>query len=167
MSKKKKNWKNELKRCKSIKAYSSKLSKKGRIKGKNKKETMTLRGMCCHHIITKKGKLKPTLETYDKDTKICRVCTHTFNPNFHEGDKLRQTIDNGREIIDQMKFALVALGAKPETIDFVCQAGGYWEHIEKLYKKTVSIVKKRNSLKVKNKKSDRSKIFNEWRIRQQ
>ena len=160
-----KNWKRELKRCKSLKAVSSKLNKKGRIKGKNKKETRTLKGMCTHHVLTKKGKIKSRLEKYDQDTYVCRLCGHTFHPDFHEGDKLESTIANAKEILDQMKYILVKIGSKPETIDFVCQAAGYFEHIEHMYPKVVSIAKKRDSLKNKNKKRDRGQVFGAWKIR--
>ena len=165
MSKKKKNWSNEIKRCKSIKAYSSKVGKKGRIKGKNKKETRTLKGMCTHHVLTKKGKLKSRLEKYDADTRICRLCGHTFKPDFHEGEKFEATFNNAREVLDQMKYILVKIGAKPESIDFVCQAAGYWEHMPKMYKKTIAVAKKRDSLKNKKSKKNRAEVFGSWKIR--
>ena len=34
------------------------LSKKGEIKGRNKRQTKVLRGACMHHVINRKGKVK-------------------------------------------------------------------------------------------------------------
>ena len=34
------------------------INKKGKLKGRNKKETKMLKGMCTHHKINKNGKVK-------------------------------------------------------------------------------------------------------------
>ena len=50
------------------------LNKKGRIKGKNKKETKALKGMCVHHKLNNKGRIKPTLVGASKGYCYCSLC---------------------------------------------------------------------------------------------
>ena len=52
---------------------------KGRIiRGKSKKETKQLLAICPHHVYSKKGKLKPTID-YDNGMCTCYLCGATFS----------------------------------------------------------------------------------------
>ena len=53
--------------CKPIQVTNKALTKKGRLKGKNKKETKALKNACMHHKINRKGKLKPAYFIQDND----------------------------------------------------------------------------------------------------
>ena len=84
------------------------LTKKGRLKGRNKKETRALRGMCPHHKVNKRGHIKPTLIPGGKGYCYCRMCKAKVPTKFFDDEYVKETADNMAEINSQAKYIAAA-----------------------------------------------------------
>lgn len=160
--------KGNIKRSESLKLISSKINKKGKLKGSNKKETKNIRAACAHHIITKKGKIKNKLVTYNKTSAICKLCNAIVPVTLISPEEAEKAWETGRIMYDQSKYVAVKMGIKPETIDIICNGSVYWAKMKKIYSRISRIVNKTNSLNQHKKNpnnNNRDKVFGQWRIR--
>ena len=141
------------------------MNKKGRLKGTNKKETKTLKGMCPHHKINKNGKTKPTTFITDGYC-ICKMCGAKFPARFYNNDTLDEVIDGMKELNNQNKYASVAVNSGDKMVDFFCTFGVMLTTYKKNSKKIRAVAKKQGELnKKKNKSSGGSSMYGSWGTR--
>lgn len=160
--------KGNTKRSEMLRLISNKINKKGKIKGKDKKETKQFRALCAHHVITKKGKIKNKLVTYNKTNAICKLCNAIVPVTLMSPEEVEKTLETGRIMYDQSKYVAVKMGMRPETVDIICNGAVYWYKMKKIFPRICEIVNKTNALNHhKNKPNDnnRDKVFGQWRIR--
>lgn len=139
------------------------LTKKGKLKGKNKKETKVLRAMCPHHKINKHGKLKPTIWITKGDDgiaySICTLCNKKFPAHFFSDDEIADIVENMELLNNQNKFSAVATNAGDDTVKFFAQEGVILSKYKKLSKKTRNLAKKQSSIYKKRKKDKNQGSF--------
>ena len=172
MSKLKKKYA-DTKRAKAITTITDSVKKKGKIKGKNKRQTKTLRGMCPHHIINKKGNLKKRIITEAREVDgqnmgycFCELCGEAWPMEFAAKDEIKDITETFMEYVNQYKFAAVEIGSSAKNVDYGSQLGAMLANFPKMYNRTASIVKKQDSVKKKKKKgSGDSENFGAWKIR--
>ena len=150
---------------KSIMLINKHLTKKGKLKGRNKKETKQLKAGCMHHKITRRGKLKPAYFIQD-DQCVCRLCHHKFPAKFLEKHEVDDIFDGMTELVDQYKYLTVALNAGSAAQDFAAQFSMNIPKIKKGYKKVTNIAKKQTKIrKKKHKKYNGSSQYGSWSSR--
>ena len=139
------------------------LSKKGEIKGRNKRQTKVLRGACMHHVINRKGKVKARIWNDGKGHCTCTLCKFTFGTK-RAGDKeLDLTVGDFQKLNNQAKFIAAAIGADSDTITYLSKIGSDLMFYNKTYKRIMSIVEKRDNLSNKKQKSHTgSNNFGSW-----
>lgn len=172
MSKLKKKYA-DTKKAKAITTITQSVKKKGKIKGKNKRETKTLRGMCPHHIINKKGNLKKRIITEVKELDgknegycFCELCGEAWPMRFMEKNDVKEATASFMELVNQYKFASTEIGSSSKNVDYGAQLGAMLANFPKMYNRTANIVEKQDSVKKKKKnKGGDSANFGEWKIR--
>lgn len=125
--------------------------KKGKLKGKNKKETKILKGACVHHIIGKNGKIKPMYHNDGNGRCICRMCGGSFPAKMFNEDKLDKVIGNMEDLNNQSKMVVQAIGADKSTIRFFSELGSMLKLYPKTYSNIRRIAEKQDSMKRKKK----------------
>lgn len=153
----------ELKKVKSFTTFNDHISKKGKIKGKNKKETKILKGMCPHVKISKKGKVKNMIINNRKGACVCQLCGKTFPANFYSDEDYARIIDDFEKSVNQTKFMAVQVNGGTKTIDYTMQLGGMLSQYKKIATRLRDISKKQGKVKDKHKKRDTSRnVYGEW-----
>ena len=122
--------------------------KKGRIRGKNKKETKQLIAMCPHHKYNKKGKIKPIIE-YDDGVCTCYLCGAQFPAVPYDNDSFNKIHTDMTEVIDQAKYMAVEIGAGPETQEFLSSYAVQHKKFKKTYNKIKDVAVKQSRVKKK------------------
>lgn len=125
-----------------------KTNKKGVIRGNNKKETKSLRAMCVHHRINKKGKIKPTISAAG-DRCECKMCGNKFPTKILKQDRLMEIYSPLKGYVNQAKFMAVAGDLGDEVTNFLCKFSVDLEKFPKVYRKIASAVEKKDSVKKK------------------
>lgn len=141
-------------RSKELTLVSKNLTGKGKIKGKNKKETKTLRGLCPHHKVTKKGKIRPQFfmggtNENGQPMLYCKMCGEAFRAPFFDNDEIYQIVDQIKELNNQNKFSAVATNAGQKTISYFCNFGVMLQSYPKLAKKLRNVAEKSGKMKKK------------------
>ena len=150
-------------RTKSVEQISKNVSKKGRIKGKNKKETKALIGMCPHHKYNKNGKLKPTIFSNDGEYCIGAMCGAKFPASFYKNEEIGEIVAEMKQINNQNKFTAVATNAGNEMNDYFAQMGVMLQYYKKNSKKVRNVAEKQGRVKEKKKKqSSGSSMYGSW-----
>lgn len=130
------------------------LTKKGVLKGKNKKETKILRGSCVHHFYSKKHKLKAAPWRNSGTGKCsCPMCNHEFRAKFYRDDELPGIINPYVEFVDQAKYIAVAANLGEKTIAYWADLGGKVALSKKMYKKSRNVAQKQSKMKKKKNKN--------------
>lgn len=135
-----------------IRVTTDSLNKKGKIKGKNKKEERVKRGACVHHKYNKKNKVKPDCDN-EKGKCHCRMCDARFRHKPYSDDEVVKNLNPVKEMNNQLKFVAVATNAGPEAIRYASQLGAMLECFRKNYKAVISIAIKQDRVKKKGKKN--------------
>lgn len=148
--------------AKSVIEVTKNVNKKGRLKGRNKKETKALRGMCPHHKLNKRGNLKPTLMSGEKGYCECSLCGARVRTKFYTNDEVDAIVGAFAELNSQAKYAAVATSAGSRAIDMTATAGIIAEAYPKVYKRIRNIAQSRNRSKNKKKRQDGSSAFGSW-----
>lgn len=157
------------KKSKTLELISKKLTKKGKIKGDNKKETKNLQKMCPHHKLTKKGNVKSALEPIRNekgDTVLyCPMCKKEIAKDFFSDERVTKTVDDMDQILQQLKFMGTVSGAA-KTTDFAAQACVMNSHVRKAYIRTRNVVDKNSKIKNKKKKDSTkgSNAYGSWSL---
>ena len=150
-------------KSKSIIQVTKHLNKKGRLKGKNKKETKALKGMCPHHKITKRGKVKPTIFNQDGKYCICYMCGQEFPMNFYKNEELDEIIGNMKELNNHNKYTSVATNSGDGMVDFFANVGVALEQYKKNAKRVRNVASKEHNVKRRrNNKATGSSQFGSW-----
>ena len=151
------------KKTKSVVEVTKAINKKGKLKGKNKKETKTLKGICPHHKITKRGRIKPTIFINSDEYAICTLCKHRFPTRFLDDDQLDERIDAMEELNDMNKFAAVATNSGDSMSDYFSNMGAMFTTYKKNSKKLRAVGRKRDKIQ-KKKKQQRtgSSMYGSW-----
>lgn len=153
----------DLKKVKALQLVSKSVNKKGKLVGKNKKETKMLKAVCPHHRINKHGKVKPTFMNNGEGTCVCTMCRATFPAKFFKDEKLDGIIGDMKTVNEQAKFMAVATGAGNQTIDFFTQFGVMLANYKKAYTKERNVAEKQSNVKnKKKKKSYESNQYGSW-----
>lgn len=137
---------------KEVKTVSENLTKKGVLKGKNKKETKALRGMCPHHRLNKKGKIRPTIYSADGKTFICTSCGETFPAKFFTNEEIKEIMKNMKSLNNQNKFMAVATNSGDKMVSYFCQIGVMLQSYAKHAKKIRNVAEKSGDIRKKKHK---------------
>ena len=162
-------FKNANKKSKTLMLIAKNVTKKGKIKGSNKKETKQLKLMCPHHRITKKGAVKKTLIPGGTDENgqyfVCELCKAKVYTKFFDDAKVEQTVGDMDALLQQLKFMGTASGANKVT-DFAAQACVMNKHVKKSYIRTRNVLKKSGNVKKKKKNGNGngSNVYGSWSI---
>lgn len=155
---------NDIKRCQSFMAFNKSLKKKGKIKGKNKKETKILRGMCPHYMLSKKGKLKNMIVKDDNEC-ICPICKKSFPGKFYDDDKIDSIVDNTERLLNQAKYISIAIGAGAKTTEYLMQTSGMLVNLKKVTRRLRDLARKKGNIKSKKKQNGYgSERYGSWSI---
>ena len=147
-----------------IDVITEKVNKKGKIKGKNKKETKALKSMCMHHI-KKNGKIKSKTENVEGKKYIrCKMCEKLIPGQLLSREEVNDIMRRFDPLVQQMKFMAASMGADKQTIDFAANLGLVTSQVPGVYDKMTKVVAKKAKLKSKNKSpQQRSAAFGGWR----
>lgn len=154
-----------MKTPKAVIQISKNLSKHGKLKGKNKKETKALKAAYPFHKINKKGRVVPTTfiqNGYNIDT----VTSKRFPARFFSKDEIKDKLENMEELINQGKFFSVATNAGDGMVDYFCKFAVEFSRFKKNFKKVSKIATKQSSFKdkKKNKNKDVSSSYGSWNV---
>lgn len=136
---------------KPVKLVTEALNKKGKLKGKNKKDKKMLQLICPHHKYTRKGKLHPTIFNNNDGSCICTLCGQTFPAKFYSNKDLGEAVGNIRSINEQAKYMAVATGAGNNTVDYFSNFAVSLGQYKKVYKKVRNVAEKRGNIRNKGK----------------
>jgi len=134
-------------------------TKKGKIRGKNKKQTKILIGACPHHTTNSKGKIKPIISNDGKQWCTCRLCKASFKGRPYKNEELDNKLKGAIEVINQGKYLSVAVGAGNDTIRYFTELGSMLALAKKYYKRVSSLAEKVESIHNKKKKKKNGSDF--------
>lgn len=157
---------NTTKDCAEIlQTITNSLTKKGKIKGKNKHETKMLIYACPHNKLTKKGKVQPTIDKQNGKLH-CSMCDARFSGHIYSDEEVRAMCTKTMSLIQQMKFLTPALGADKDTQRFITNAAITMESLPKIYKRIRKVAQKNKEMKRKKNNQNRGYSGNEgeWRV---
>lgn len=147
---------------KAITQVNKALSKKGKIKGKNKKETKLLKSICMHHRITRRGKLKPAYYMQG-DECICKLCHARFPARFYSKEDVADVVDPMIEMNNQLKYLAAAANLGQKTSDYAANMGAELAIYKKTMKKATAVADKKGKVKKKRKKAySGSEKYGSW-----
>ena len=153
MSKQGKNNNNDVfKNGKSIVArVTDNLNKHGEIRGSSKKETKNLKAMCPHHKITKKGKVKPTVQNDGQGTCTCEMCNSKFTTHLANKDEINKIVRKTAEMLSQARFMAESADLGNETKAYLANVSVLLRQFPGVYNDITKVVKKSNDVKKKKK----------------
>ena len=128
------------------------VNKRGELRGKDKKETKTLKSMCVHHRLNKKGKVKPRIGV-DNGRCTCEMCGHKFGTRILKHDDVRKIVKPLVELVDQSKYMTVAGDLGDEATNYFCKLAVELDKFPKAYGKVADAVQKKDSVKKKKNKN--------------
>ena len=144
-----------------VNAVSKAVTKKGKIKGRNKKETKILKLTCCHHFYDRKeGETVTPIFSNSDGTRVCEMCGKTFSSHFYSNSELKNTIEPTKELLNQLKFMAVAIGADNATVDTIVKTYVGISSVSKLYKRCRKVAA--STSKVKKNKKGKKKRTNQY-----
>lgn len=132
-------------------------NKKGKLKGRNKKETKALKGICPHCRINKKGKRVLTLARYSEDEFTCTMCGGVWPIHILRGKEIDDAVDDMIKVNNQAKLNAVQLGVEEKTVDYLTTMGANLAVYKKIVKRLSKIASKQeDSFSYKNKKKGKN-----------
>lgn len=146
--------KENKKMLKPVQLVTEATNKKGKLKGKSKSQTKYLKGICPHHVITKKGKLKPRVFNNGNGECICTLCGARFPAKFYDNDSLHNVVGEMTVLNDQCKFLATSVHAGAGTVDYYSEMGAQLVNYGKNYKKLRSVADKQNNVRKKKKRNN-------------
>ena len=153
------------KTIKAASAVSKAYNKKGKLKGKNKKETKYLKRSCVHHYYNKNGKLKKDFFNNNNGECICNICGCSFPTKIESKDNIREQADAVRAFVDQATVAAIAGHHGNKIIDKFVNLKVLLAEFPKDYNRTLKAVSKEDNMKKKKKKhngGNGSNQFGSW-----
>ena len=157
---------NNSRRSNPVEMTTKMLTKKGRIKGKNKQDTAIKRGQCMHHIYNKNHKLKTRIQPGD-ETIYCPICRQSVHHGFPNKDKVADAVEPAIDLINLCKYLSVAGNTGRESQEYYMTLGGMMGVFEKRTNKLMKAMRRSNDIKKKKKKnrSSGSRKYGSWNIR--
>lgn len=158
-------------KIKSVQQCTKSMTKKGKLKGKNKKETRMLRNICTHHKYTKNGRLKPTIWNNEEGVCFCTMCGASFSTEPSTKSEIKNIVSPLKERTQQLKFATVACGLGQKTVDYATTMSVFLDQFSKVYNKTMKVAVKQNDAKYRknnkgrNRRSNGSSRYGGWGYR--
>lgn len=149
----------KIMRSKELVLVSKNLNGKGKLKGKNKKETKALRGICPHHKVTKKGKIRAQFfvggtNAEGQQMLYCKMCGQSFRAPFFDNDEINEIVDRMRELNNQNKFTSVATNAGQKTVSYFATMGSMLQTYPKLAKKLRNVAEKSGKMKKRKREQE-------------
>lgn len=142
------------------------ISKNGKIKGKNKKQTKALRCACTHHVISKKGKIRPNIDNDGNGVCYCEGCNESFRSKLFSDEELSTIFEDQNEVLQQAKFLATALDAGEETEEYLAVLNILLSEFPKTYRKLRNAAEKKDRIQKKSKgkteKYNGSSAFGGW-----
>ena len=142
------------KNVKAVAAISKSLSKKGKIKGKNKKETKYLMRACTHHYYNRKGKLKPAYINDSNGSCICELCQRSFPTKPETKAEVKDKISSVLGLANQVVTASVAGDLGEKAIDSFVNLKVLLEEFPKNYSRAMKAISKEDNIKKKKNKNN-------------
>lgn len=143
------------------------LTKNGKIRGKNKKQTKILKGACVHHHLKKndRNKKKATLEV-NKAQNICRcrMCSESFRGTTYTKEEIKEIMKPFKSANSQAKYLSVAVGGGNEAVRYFSELGAMLALYPKNYRKVANVAEKKDKVKGKKKKKNHSdsEVLGSW-----
>ena len=139
------------KTIKAVSTISKSLNKKGKIKGKNKKETKYLKRACTHHYYNKKGKIKAAYFNNSNGECICELCGRSFPTKLETKDEVRNKLETAVGLVNQVSAAAVARSLGEKAVDKFVTLKVLLEEFPKDYSRVMKAVSKEENIKKKKK----------------
>ena len=139
---------------KAVNAVSKAVNKKGKIKGKNKKETKYLKRACCHHYINHKGKLKSKFFNNSNGECICELCGRSFQTKIENKDAVREKISDAINLANQAVTAATAGGLGDKVVEKLVTMKVCLEEFPKDYSRIMKAISKEDNIKKKKKNNN-------------
>lgn len=157
--------KNSLKDNKALVAISKSITKKGKIKGKNKQETKALYGICPHHRLGKRNKLKTTVKP-DKSGKylLCKLCGARIRTSFYTKDEVNTAYQLMNDVSNQAKFLTTACRTNTKAIEYWSSLSAHLIPFKKSYSKIYKIANQKSSRIYGKKIKDELDSLGSWEI---
>lgn len=140
-----------------IAKISENVNKHGKIKCKNKKMTKEFKNMCFHHVINKRGKVKPRIHNNGSGKCTCSMCSHSFTTKLKSKVEITELNNEYMEAVDQAKFITAAAGLGRETEEYLANLSvsvgkfpNVYNKIKHQAEKSESVKKNKNRSKTKN-----------------
>lgn len=140
------------------------LDNKGKIKGKNKKETKVMRWGCVHHRYTKRGRIKSTT-IKDGNALLCTACKKEISGQFYKDAAVKKATEQLMDVAQQAKFLAVACNTSNRTIDYFSKFSIELHMFPKAYKRVAEIASNRGKSRKKKQRSQYtgSQEYGGWR----
>jgi hypothetical protein len=126
-----------------------------------KEEKKMLKSMCEHHILTKRGKVKPIVAygNHGKDCQ-CRICKEQYPTYFYEDGQVKKAVSDVKRPASQLKMMVRAIEADKETTEYAATLNVLLDRLPKVYGQVSSIAKKqdKNEKKKKRKKNQNRQL---------
>jgi hypothetical protein len=142
------------KQFKAVSAISKSLNKKGKIKGKNKKETKYLMRACTHHYYNRKGKLKPAFINNSNGECICELCQRSFQTKPETKADVKDKLNPILSLANQAVTAAVAGNLGDKAVDKFVNLKVLLEEFPKDYSRTMKAISKEDNIKKKKKNNN-------------
>jgi hypothetical protein len=139
------------KNYKAVNAISKAINKKGKIKGKNKKETKFLLRACAHHRINRKGKLKPAFINNSNGKCVCELCGQSFPTKPATKAEIREMIQPVMESLNQATAVVVAGNLGDKAANRFVELKVALAEFPKYYSRTMKAISKADNIKKKKK----------------
>lgn len=136
---------------KAVSAVSKSLNKKGRIKGKNKKETKYLTRACTHHYYNRKGKLKARFFNDSNGKCICELCGRSFPTKPESKGNVKDKLEDILGLANQAVTAAVAGSLGEKAVNKFVNLKVLLEEFPKDYARTMKAISKEDNIKKKKK----------------
>ena len=148
--KKRKKFNNKIENSKALRMQFKILKERGKLKGKNKKETEALKHGCVHLKPKKNGKYKPTFIIFG-DQAVCKICKAHFPARLLEKSHLNEVYDEAISLADQGTYLASAVNAGPDTLDSFATCKVLLYNIKKAHKRLTKIARKKQDISRKKK----------------
>lgn len=139
----------ENKKIKAVSAITKAMNKKGKIKGKNKKETKYLMRACTHHYYNRKGKLKPAYINDSNGSCVCELCGRKFPTKPETKAEVKDRVSPVLGLVNQFVTVSVAGDLGEKAIDTGVNLKVLLEEFPKHYSRAMKAVSKADNIKKK------------------
>lgn len=152
-----KNFRQNQRKLQSVQIATKYRTKKGRLKGDNKKQTKTLRLACPHHYYSKKGALKSATFAPNNDVLICEQCMKKIPAEQADNNEVKKLVKNIQGLIRQVQYANVEINGGEKVQKEANELMVRIDKFPKMYKRVFSIVGSMTRKSKNNKKRNKRK----------